>query len=221
MFPPQSETGWVKIDRKIVLWEYFNDPIVRDMFTNFFIRLASHKPFEYKGEKYSRGSFISSVSELSVLSGYTVKQVRRVIKILEKTQSVASKRANKKSAFKVLKYAKYQDGKKEEGQAKGQRKGNERANKPTDTIYKEEYKNNNTLSINACAHAREEETIGGLGEYGNVYLTAEDIEELKSIDKIKWMDYVFRLSEYIATTGKVYDNHCAVIKKWMREDGYI
>lgn len=93
----------------------------------------------------------------------------------------------------------------------------------------------NSLSLNARVCAREEkENIGGLGEcakeylvgvglgeYENVYLTAEDIEELKSIDRIKWMDYVWRLSEYMATTGKAYDNHCAVIKKWMREDGYI
>ena len=133
MFPQQKETGWIKIDRKIVSWEYFDDPIVRDLFTNFFIRLAAHKPFEYKGETYPRGSFISTVKELSELSGYTVDQVRLVIKKLETSKSITNKSTNKFTVFKVLKYAKYQDVTDDKSQTKNQTNPKQIPNKTGDT----------------------------------------------------------------------------------------
>ncbi len=55
------------------------------------------------------------------------------------------------------------------------------------------------------------------GEYGNVLLTDEDIELLKA----EFSDYearIERLSSYIESSGKTYNNHLAVIRTWAREE---
>ena len=55
------------------------------------------------------------------------------------------------------------------------------------------------------------------GRYANVSLTDAEAEALKK-DIPEWEEYVERLSEYMALTGKSYANHDAVIRSWHRRD---
>lgn len=60
-----------------------------------------------------------------------------------------------------------------------------------------------------------------LGEYGNVFLTDEELDKLKS-EFPDWEERVERLSSYIASSGKKYKNHLATIRNWARgEKGTI
>lgn len=56
------------------------------------------------------------------------------------------------------------------------------------------------------------------GHYGNVLLSDEDVAKLKSEFPNDWNERIERLSEYIATSGKAYKNHLAVIRKWAKDD---
>ena len=56
------------------------------------------------------------------------------------------------------------------------------------------------------------------GEYGNVLLSAQDLEKLKS-EFPDWQKRIERLSEYMASTGKKYTDHLATIRAWARKDG--
>ena len=56
------------------------------------------------------------------------------------------------------------------------------------------------------------------GRYKNIYLTDTELSELKAELPDKWEYYVERLSEYMTSTGKTYDNHAATIRKWAVED---
>lgn len=56
------------------------------------------------------------------------------------------------------------------------------------------------------------------GEYGNVLLTDEDMEKLKSEFPKDWQQRIDRLSVYMASTGKSYKNHLATIRNWARKD---
>lgn len=56
------------------------------------------------------------------------------------------------------------------------------------------------------------------GEYLNVLLSDEELEKVKAEFPIDWSERIERLSEYIATSGKKYKSHIAVIRSWARRD---
>ncbi len=56
------------------------------------------------------------------------------------------------------------------------------------------------------------------GSYGNVFLTDDELEALKAELPTKWDYYIERLSSYIASTGKKYQNHAATIRRWAEDD---
>ena len=56
------------------------------------------------------------------------------------------------------------------------------------------------------------------GKYQNVFLTDSELAELKEEIPEKWEYYIDRLSGYIASTGKKYQNHAATILRWAADD---
>ena len=55
------------------------------------------------------------------------------------------------------------------------------------------------------------------GNYKNVLLSDEDMDKLRA-EFSDYQERIERLSEYIASTGKVYKNHLATIRSWARSD---
>ena len=75
---------------------------------------------------------------------------------------------------------------------------------------------NNNLSIN---HLKGESTRApARGRYQNIFLSDTEIAELQAELPDLWQQYVEKLSEYIASTGKTYQNHAATIRRWAAED---
>ena len=56
------------------------------------------------------------------------------------------------------------------------------------------------------------------GRYENVFLTEAEIAELQADFPTVWQEYIERLSEYMASTGKTYKSHAATIRRWAKED---
>ena len=56
------------------------------------------------------------------------------------------------------------------------------------------------------------------GKYQNVFLTDAELAELKEEIPDRWEYYIDRLSGYIASTGKKYQNHAATILRWAADD---
>ena len=61
-----------------------------------------------------------------------------------------------------------------------------------------------------CARAR--------GRYQNVFLSDTEVDELQAELPGLWPQYVEKLSEYMASTGKTYQNHAATIRRWAAGD---
>lgn len=55
------------------------------------------------------------------------------------------------------------------------------------------------------------------GTYKNVLLSDEELSKLKE-EIPSYSDYIERLSEYVASTGKKYKSHFATIRAWARKD---
>ena len=56
------------------------------------------------------------------------------------------------------------------------------------------------------------------GRYQNVFLTDEELADLQASFPTVWSQYIEKLSEYMASTGKRYQNHAATIRRWASED---
>ena len=56
------------------------------------------------------------------------------------------------------------------------------------------------------------------GTFGNVFLTDDEFDRLRHEFPSDYMRRIERLSEYMATTGKRYDNHLSTIERWSRWD---
>jgi len=57
-----------------------------------------------------------------------------------------------------------------------------------------------------------------LGRYLNVILTGKEQAELQADFPAVWKEYIERLSEYMASTGKTYKSHAATIRRWITDD---
>ena len=56
------------------------------------------------------------------------------------------------------------------------------------------------------------------GHYQNVFLTDEELADLQASFPAVWEQYIEKLSEYMASTGKHYQSHAATIRRWAGED---
>lgn len=207
-----KDLGFIKLHRKFLDWEWWGHPAETILFI-YLLCTASHMPVVIDGHKYSAGTTQTTLRQLERdLKAFSSRNIRTALNHLESTGEIVRKSTNKKTVIKVVKWQKYQF---LISQSDKQVTSNRQA---SDTTHYRESKNirNNILSLSNRACARVEE--GGLGEYENVFLSEEEIADLRAINKLEWMNYVFKLSEYMKETGKEYASHYAVIKKWMIED---
>ena len=57
-----------------------------------------------------------------------------------------------------------------------------------------------------------------LGRYQNVLLSAGELSELQADFPTVCQEYIERLSEYMASTGRTYKSHAATIRRWIADD---
>lgn len=56
------------------------------------------------------------------------------------------------------------------------------------------------------------------GRYENVLLSEMELTELQADFPGMWQEYIERLSEYMASTGRQYQNHAATIRRWVENE---
>ena len=56
------------------------------------------------------------------------------------------------------------------------------------------------------------------GRYQNVFLSNTELSELQADFPTVWQEYIERLSEYMASTGRTYKSHAATIRRWIADD---
>ena len=65
---------------------------------------------------------------------------------------------------------------------------------------------------------RASESARAYGRYQNVFLTDGELADLQASFPTVWGQYIEKLSEYMASTGKRYQSHAATIRRWAGED---
>lgn len=126
-----SNKDFIKINRKILYWEWYTDVPAKTLFFHCLIK-ANWKDGKFQGKTIRRGQFVTSLSHLAFETGLTVKQVRLALEKLQETGEIRAKSEHRKySVITVLNYDKYQTQGQTEGHTEGHSKGNDRRRNTT------------------------------------------------------------------------------------------
>lgn len=99
--------GYIKIDRKILEWEWYTDVNTFRVFIHMILK-ANWKDAKFQGVEVPRGSFVSSYSTIASETCLSLRSVRTAITHLTLTGEVTVKRHAKFSVFTVKNYCLYQ-----------------------------------------------------------------------------------------------------------------
>ena len=84
-----NDREYIKLFRKMTKWEWYTDSKTFKLFLHCLIR-ANWKDGSWRGIKYKRGQFITSLRTLSKETGLSIQNVRTAIKHLELTGELTS-----------------------------------------------------------------------------------------------------------------------------------
>lgn len=99
--------GWIKLHRKMINWEWYNDINVKVVFLHLLLT-ANHEDKKWQGIEIKRGQKITSLSHLAEETKLSVKQIRNVLNKLKSTGEITSKGTNEYTIITIVKYNDYQ-----------------------------------------------------------------------------------------------------------------
>jgi hypothetical protein len=103
-----SETGWIKLHRKMLGWEWFTD---RNVFHVFIILLlnANHEDNKWRGITIKKGQYLTSLDKLSKKTKLSVAQVRLALNKLKSTHEITITTTKLNTLISISNWEKYQD----------------------------------------------------------------------------------------------------------------
>ena len=102
-----SDGEFIKLYRKLINWEWYQDVNTKALFIHCLLR-ANWKPGNWKGIHYERGQFITSLNTLAAETGLSFSQVRTALRNLIKTGEVTSSSQGRNRIITIHLYDSYQ-----------------------------------------------------------------------------------------------------------------
>lgn len=102
-----TEIGYIKLHRKLLNWEWIENPNVLSIFVICLLK-ANHKANTWQGIEVPAGSLITSYEKLSAISGLSVRQVRTALDKLKMTGELTSKSTSRYSMISIKNWELYQ-----------------------------------------------------------------------------------------------------------------
>jgi len=99
--------GWIKIHRKILKWEWYQDPNTFRLFFHLLL-LANHERKKWKGKTIEAGQLITSYGHLGKDLRLGVQSIRTSLERLKSTGEVTTQTSNKYTLVEVKKWKSYQ-----------------------------------------------------------------------------------------------------------------
>lgn len=141
--------GHIKIDRKILNWEWYSDYKMVHLFIHLLIK-ANYKENTWQGIKIKRGQLITGLHKLSGSTGLSVSQTRTCLNKLQTTGEIATEMTNKYTIITICKYDVYQsekvDYRKQDSNQIDKQDSKQDSKQVSNTIRKQE--DNKTIFIN-------------------------------------------------------------------------
>lgn len=102
-------TGWIKIHRSFLTWEWFDKPEMVQVFMYLLLK-ANHDAKEWHGMTIERGQIVTSVAKIAQETRLSTQTVRTCINRLKSTNEITSEATSKYTLITISKYDTYQDG---------------------------------------------------------------------------------------------------------------
>ena len=99
--------GWIKIHRKMLNWEWYDDINTKVLFFHLLLT-ANHKEQKWRGHTILRGQRLTSLQHLAKETKLSVQQTRTSLNKLKSTNEITIKSTNKNTLITIEKYSDYQ-----------------------------------------------------------------------------------------------------------------
>lgn len=101
-------SGYIKIDRKLLEWEWYKNEHTKTLFLHCLLK-ANWKDGRYEGKDIPRGSFVTSVKNLALDLDLTVDEIRTALRHLLDTKEITKQTTNKFTIITISNYELYQE----------------------------------------------------------------------------------------------------------------
>jgi hypothetical protein len=105
------DTGWVKLHRKFLAWEWYDTPHMVHVFVHLLLNV-NHEEKTWRGVSVKPGQVITGLHKLSQCTGISVRSIRTCLERLKLTNEIAIKSTNKFSIIMIINWDSYQVDKK-------------------------------------------------------------------------------------------------------------
>ena len=141
-----TENDYIKLNRKIIGWEWFTDSNTAHLFVYCLLK-ANWKDGKFQGKDIKRGSFVTSLEKMKVECGLSIQQVRTALNKLQSTGEITNNSYTKYRVITVNNYELYQNTNKQDNRQDNKQVTNNQQtnNKQITTI--EEVKNIRTKEV--------------------------------------------------------------------------
>ncbi|RXG13980.1 hypothetical protein DSM03_10193 [Leeuwenhoekiella aestuarii] len=154
--------GWIKMHRKLLEWEWYNDVPVRLTFMHLLLT-ANWEYTEYKKYPIQRGQCITGTSETPKKIGISKQQFRTAISKLKSTGEITTYSTNKFTVVTLVKYDDYQPNEEES------------TTKPTRNPTREQHQNN--TQPNNTIRSKEDKEIKNIRNNLLSEINISDVED--------------------------------------------
>ena len=99
-------TGWIKVPRELLSWEWFTKPEMVQLFL-YLLLSANHKATKWQGIEIKRGEVVTSTAKISADTGLSVQVVRTCLNRLKSTSEITSRATSQYTIITICRYASY------------------------------------------------------------------------------------------------------------------
>ena len=203
------ETGYIKLHRKLTKWGWYHDANTFRVFIHLLLT-SNFESAEFEGKTIRRGQRVTSVSMLSRELKVSVRSIRTALTHLKLTGEVTIETTPKYSIISIKNYDFYQ-------QATSPLTNDRQTTDKRPTNDRQQYKKDKKDKKDKKARS-ETPTRTPHGEFRNVLLSDHELAELKKRYPQHYGAKIERLSRYLESTGKTYENHYSTLLMWLEKD---
>lgn len=208
--------SWVKCHRSLAeneLW--LLEPFTKGQAFWDLVMSANHADGRFicgnEVVEIKRGQHFTSEQKLSQRWKWSRNKVRAYLKLLENLEMATAKGTAKGTLITIENYSIYQGEQTDEGTAVDTAQGH-------DKVQRKDSKGTSKGTQTRRKKKKKEELKNIYGEYDNVKLSTTEYEKLITEFPDDYQERIERLSEYMASTGRMYKSHLATIRAWARKD---
>ena len=213
-----EKTTFIKLNRKILKWRWYQDANTFRVFVHLILK-ANVYDNDFLNFTVHRGQLVTSYTHLAEELGFikqnkiSIQPIRTALNHLKSTGEITVEKIPKGLIITVKNYDDYQ-------KVTRNSTFNQQSTNTELTFNQQQYKKEKNIKNVKKERENTPTQIHKqiFGEFENVLLTQQELDNLKQRYPKDYLDKIEHLSAYLASSGKVYNNHYAVLLQWLAED---